>query len=702
MTFSAVRMLKRCVFCLSVFLTANCFATGGGVLASDNMALSLNEQGACDSLKIGGTDIAGAKPESRSGFYVLEYPAKETVRFDGCLKKRFGRLIQDSKSEQARLKLHAEYRQHDGYIEVNGVIEDLSGKDRAVDLVYELPVSAAGWQWWKDYTTRQEIMGSMTNIAYPMACISSEKEQAAVVLAVDGKSPCVYSIEYNAQKEVLLIRFNFGLTKDAKKKLQSRAPFGFLIYSVDPKWGFRAALKKYYDVYADLYKRTAMKDGLQVEALVAEERALNPKWNAGYFAYSRTCRMQACETDLRKSLGMDDYLYVLPGQLELKYLPALPTGYDEAMSVYKKWLEGPDRMNVKESLMSAGVEIKPLIETASLRNSKGQYELNLRDTEWGHKSITFTLNPDPDLFHDQKDKRTFTDVMLDNIDEEINLYPTYAGVFSDSFHGWGGRKNYRREHFRYADFPFAHDENGRIYIYNMLSHLEWITELKKRLAKGGRLVMGNGLRPESQQSFVTMNLDVLMVEVRDLSSVRWDRSMAYQKPFHLSWMGDKSPEGVATCLKACVLNGLLPNRMGAFDQMPEDKNLIPTRMSTEIQQGLIENSYCARDNDLIDKYVPVIIEHSRLGWEPVPYAGTADSEIQIERFGPKDGKVSLAIYNTGKAVKQFTVDLDTKALGINQVTSAKLLFADQTVKSVEKFDLQLPPSGLVVLQIEFK
>jgi hypothetical protein len=695
-------VLKRSVFCFAILMAVNSFASSGGVLAADQLKLSLNGQGACAALNVGAKDIAGAKPESRSGFYVVEYPGKETVVLTGSLKKRFGKLIQDAGSEPAQLKLHAEYRQCDGYIAVNGVIEDLSGKDRAIDLVYELPVSGAGWQWWKDYATRLEVTGCMTNIAYPMACVSSEKDKAAVVLAVDGKSPCVYSIEYNPKKEVLLIRFNLGLTKDAKKKLQSRAPFGFLIYTVDPKWGFRAALKKYYDVYADLYQRKAMKDGLQVEALVAEERVLNPKWNPAYFAYSRTCRMQACETDLRKSLGMDDYLYVLPGQLELKYLPSLPTGYDDAMSVYKQWLEGPDRMNVKESLMSANVEIKPLIEAASLRNSEGKYELNLRDTEWGHKSITFTLNPDPDLFCDQKGKRTFTDVMMANIAEEIKLYPTYAGVFSDSFHGWGGRKNYRREHFRYADFPFTHDEKGRIYIYNMLSHLEWVNGLKERFGKDGRLVMGNGLRPESQQSFVTMNLDVLMVEVRDLSSVRWDRSMAYQKPFHLSWMGDKSPEGMETCLKLCALNGLLPNRMGAFDQMPEDKNLIPTRMSTEIQQGLIENSYCARDNDLIDKYVPVILEHSRLGWEPVPYASTSDPEIQIERFGPKDGKVSLAIYNTGKAAKQIAVDLDTKALGINQVTAAKLLFADQPVKSVERLDMNLAAGGLVVLQIEFK
>jgi hypothetical protein len=669
-----------CLLVGSIFLLIQCAQTDF-TLSTHELELKLDNRGKVSSLAVLGKQYQNLENIANSGFYVVEYPTEDRYEVTGGVKRRGNTISQRAEVDGGELRISAEYNsQYDGYLTVSGEVEDLSGRDRGIDLIYQLPVEATGWYWWEDITSKVRIESGEeygTDI-YPIGCVSSLEEEGGIGLGVAADYPCIYSIEYNPEQSVLLIRFKFGLTQDAKPKLKGRAPFKFLIFPVDPQWGFRDGMAKYYGIYSDIFERQATKDGLLLEETLKEERGANPNWNTDYFAYARTSENKNLNIAItphtefteRETLGIDNYQYVIPGQLEIRYLKKLPKDYNEAISVFKTY-DGPLRALGIESEIKE-LKMEPFIERGSLRDIEGKYIIRIRESIWAGKSVTFPINPDPDLYNGTG-KRTYSRVLLDLIECKLKVIPAYDGIFSDSFSGWGQYTNYRREHFRYADIPLTHDERGKVYISNTLSHREWLSALKERVKPYQGLVMGNGIRPGQQ--FNALLLDILQVETHDLVNFPWYRAMAYKKPFHVQWGRENASATFDSFLKNCTLYGLLPTRMA------------PNRLS-----------YTITDEDLVNLYIPIIIRESSLGWEPVSYALSSDTEIQIERFGPTDGRIMFAIYNQSSSRKSFTLDIYTRDLGID-INKVKSLISGKKLEPENKIELTLDAGEIEVLLI---
>ena len=150
---------------------------------------------------------------------------------------------------------------------------DTTGRDRAVTLLFALPLDATGWQWGDD-ARRSRLIGGSGEFAntvslrcgangkmslYPLAAVWNER--AGLALGLDMDHPAQYRLVYHAGTRQFFIAYDFGLTKDTAK-FPSSAGFRFVLYRFDPRWGFRAALQKYYDLFPQHFTKRVTREGV--------------------------------------------------------------------------------------------------------------------------------------------------------------------------------------------------------------------------------------------------------------------------------------------------------------------------------------------------------------------------------------------------------------------------------------------------------
>jgi hypothetical protein len=148
--------------------------------------------------------------------------------------------------------------------------------DRAVSLQLAFPLAAAGWKLWSDAethvvlpsrgnsssTTSHLFAGQSENVAglphtidrYPMLVLTSADGSRGVMLAVP-MVPTVqlYRVQYDAQRSLLQITFEFGLTASAQR-FPSMATFSCLLVPLaQPEWGFRSALDSYFSLHPGVF-----------------------------------------------------------------------------------------------------------------------------------------------------------------------------------------------------------------------------------------------------------------------------------------------------------------------------------------------------------------------------------------------------------------------------------------------------------------
>jgi len=185
--------------------------------------------------------------------------------------------------------------------------------------------------------------------------------------------------------------------------------------------------------------------------------------------------------------------------------------------------------------------------------------------------------------------------------------------------------------------------------------------------------------------FVT---DVVGLEGRaiDLPRLRYSRTLAYQKPtLRLDYMvlGTRETalatrEGLELFFKRCALYGIYPSVGRYCDKVYE------------------------KFPELYKTYMPVIRQLGAAGWEPVTHAASEDPEVEIERFGPRGGKLFLAVYNRSKETRQVRLTVDTDALGLKAVSAMTELLSGKGLPPAKHVALSLPGDGLQVLALSVR
>ncbi|MBU6402135.1 MAG: hypothetical protein KGS61_17590, partial [Verrucomicrobia bacterium] len=121
------------------------------------------------------------------------------------------------------LELRAQAHAQSNHIVIEGRLTDRTGKDRAITLVFAVPLEAGGWTWGDDLHRHRTIGGrgefadqvsihagaTGSEALYPVAPIWSAR--TGLALALDMGRPAVYRLGYQAGLKVLFIAYDFGL-----------------------------------------------------------------------------------------------------------------------------------------------------------------------------------------------------------------------------------------------------------------------------------------------------------------------------------------------------------------------------------------------------------------------------------------------------------------------------------------------------------
>ncbi|HQE89716.1 MAG TPA: hypothetical protein PLI04_06055 [Verrucomicrobiota bacterium] len=627
--------------------------------------------GASASLRVGRTELGSHAP---AGFLARDFAAGSDF---------YGFAAEGSCAELG-LRLAADFHAGADHIAVSGRLTDTTGRDRAVTLLFALPLDATGWHWGDDARQSRRIEGggefaNTVNLRsgangkmslYPLAAVWNER--AGLALGLDMDHPAQYRLVYHAGTRQFFIAYDFGLVPETAR-FPGGADFRFVIYRFDPRWGFRAALQKYYDLFPRHFVRRVQREGLWMP-FTDIARVPNPA-DFG-FAFQEGAPNVAFDD----RHGIASFVYVEPMSYWLALPADAPRTYASALSVLTNDLRGA-RGAEKAEMAAATL-------TSGIRDAADQFALYLVKAPWCDGGV-FTLNPDPAIPASPEYPFTKAGVMHRQIEAAFRRHQPAAtnttpgagldGVYLDSLEMSSAELNYRREHFRTAQAPLVFDREGRPCQLMIFNTWTFARELARQMHDRGKLVFANSVL--WRFAFPAPLLDVLGTEVNWLSQgeyhpdtdavMNFRRALCRQKPYCLLLNTDYAkftPDRVERFFQRCLFYGVWP---GFFD--PEAASKDPYWASG--------NKWYERDRPLFKKYIPWFRQLTAAGWQAIPHATCDNPRIQIERFGPDPGgAVWLTLFNDTPHPQTGVITADLKALGLKRHPRARMLLSGTPAK----------------------
>jgi hypothetical protein len=645
----------------------------------DGLNLTMRDN-AITSLQVDGKELSGPSP---SGFLVRDFAADSDVF-----------SFSDGACKNLGLNLQSSFNAAKDHLAIEGRVTDTTGRDRAVTLLFALPLDATGWQWGDDARQSRLIGGSgefanTTSLRcgangkmslYPLAAVWSER--TGLALALDMDHPAQYRLVYHAGTRQFFIAYDFGLTKDTTR-FPSSAGFRFVLYRFDPHWGFRSALQKYYDLFPQQFvKRVAREGGWMPFTDIAKV--------PGFDDFGFGFQEGASNVAFDDQHGIASFIYVEPMSHWLAMPRDVPRTYDDALSVLNKDLAGA---RGKQDAEMAAATL-----TSGIENAAGRLFLHLEKAPWCDGGV-FSLNPDPDISTTPEHPFNKAMVMQQaiaaafkrnepkqeapaNQPSTLNYQPTAGldGVYLDSLEMAAGELNYRRDHFRTASVPLVFDREGRPCQLMIFNTWTFERDIAAQMHARGKLLFANAVL--LQFSFPAPQLDVLGTEVNWLQRgayqpdsdaiMNFRRALCRQKPYCLLMNTDFArftPELVERYFQRCLFYGVWP---GFFDEEAASKD--PYWASAK--------KWYERDRSLFRQYIPLLRRVTMAGWQPLTYASCDNPKIVVERFGPEvDDTVFLTLLNDTADTQSGTVMADVKALGLKQPASARELVSGNAATS---------------------
>ena len=610
-------------------------------------------------------------------------------------------LFESSVTPNARIKI---YRNTDyqvviheidrgDYTEVNGELEHLAQGTSSVTLRITFPLSGTNWKWYSElgnvremtpgaeYTDTIEIstkmprdgafngkdlvsggygdpVGKGTMSFYPLSAVSIDNKGTAI--GIDLSIPVVY--RFSAEKGKGLIAEFDVATSPLTEKFPNRAFFKLTQYPFDTKWGMRAALKKYYSINPESFKKRVVNEGIWLPFTTL--RSIN-KWEDFGFAYHETSagtndvkdgqKLPTIASD--KGTGVLSFQYTEPWDVQLP-ITTMDIPYDTLIS--DKIL--PERH-------------REYIRNSATWDKNGQWQARRLKTPWFRSgwAVSITTNTDPGL----PGFNRYQYVLQNEVTPANKL--NVDGVYFDSMEwNWHHDLNYRQDHFKFTDYPLTFSSNvGKPSIWNFVSEFEAMKRISDEMHAQGKLSMGNG---HDWNPFAASNLDLFGAELswyseesHNSSALDFKRAISFQKPIVFllnSGFNDtlftKAPfKGYELYFEKMMAYGFFPSFFStnaSSDPYWKDPK--------KVEDG----------RPFFKKYIPVIKQISAAGWEPITGASGNNKAVKIERFG--EGKQMFFTVKNNDEIKDsdLILTLDLKELGIPNRYSATELIANELLK----------------------
>jgi hypothetical protein len=459
-----------------------------------------------------------------------------------------------------------------------------------------------------------------------------------LALAQDLSCPAVYRVGYQAGLKRLFIAWDFGLSKDTVR-FPGSAPFRFVVYPFDQSWGFRAAWKRYMELFPEFFVVRARDQGIWMPF-----------------------------TDVSTVQGWEDFGFRFhEGNNNVPWDDAhgiLSFRYTEPMTWWMAMKKEAPRtlasaLATREEMIKTGKghesEMASVCESAGMQDESGGPCLQFRDEPWCHGAV-WSLNPNPYLSGGTNAATIYWNPRI-----KEQLYGASAkghldGEYLDSLEGYlTADLNYRREHFRETTVPLAFStEEGLPALYKGLCVYEFTRWLADDVHRQGSLMFANSV--PYKMTWLCPWLDVMGTET--------------------DWMqnGQYRPVSESTLALWRTLSGAKPYLLlmnTDYDKFTYD--LVERYFHQSLFYGMFpgmfshnasENPYWQnpkwynRDRPLFLKYMPIIKQVAQAGWQPVTQATTDQPSLKIERFGPTPaGWLYFTVFNSGPAKQSGHVQI---------------------------------------------
>ncbi|MBM3890440.1 MAG: hypothetical protein FJ388_15115, partial [Verrucomicrobia bacterium] len=582
----------RChLWTTSILLAAFAQARGDPAsLKPDSLRIELDERGVMTSLSIGARAFAGGKESA--GLWVREAPGGSWLTAGlGNGRDRATHFPKAGLNASARVEARTDH------LRVCGAVEDTQrAADRGVDVAFRLPFAPATW--WASVSRKvplgteqvaekrasprelsegeavlEKIEDSgLAQDFLPIACVTDPAERTGVAMAIPPDAACRFRFAYLPKPGCMELQLLFGLSQAASAELKGRAPFRFVIYPVDGRWGLRDAVRRYYAMFPDAFQRRTKASGLWLVSMPSLKDVGDPQ----HYAFWQATRLGEMETATK--LGLGAYPYTIVGHREICHLKRKPASYEDVLAALATKPE-----TTRQGRYS-WEEIKPIVESSGLLDPNDRRVYRLRQTAWGGDSLSFPVNPSPHL-PVSAERPTVASHTLAEVERVLREHPQVAGFFVDSLTMWGSYDNFRRDHFAAVRVPLTHDAAGRVCVRNWMPHVDYLKELRQRI--GPRLVFANGVRPG--RAFCGFECDILGAEnsLRDLESrtqMDFLRVMAGPKP------------------ALCLLN--YPDEMTRAMTEQYVQRFIALGLAPEMRR-VPWPRYKKRDSDLYARFMPI-------------------------------------------------------------------------------------------------
>jgi len=551
----------------------------------------------------------------------------DLLRFDGNLIKQMhppqrGFLLRDVAAdsdfvsiakEALGVRLSAVERLSNGVTFYDVTLENLTGKDRALTLVYTRPVNGRDLTWFHHprraismehkknevmNTTRHEVGSNGLLSRYPFGAVATGAQGIAV--GVDPATPLYFRTGYQPQTRELFLACDIGLVPEKPK-----AYFSICVFDFEAAGGFRSALSRYYALYPDAFKTRIKKQGIWMPfAAISKVEG----WQDFGFRFKEGGN----ETAWDDAHDMLTFRYTEPMTWWMKL-----KGEGE-----RTLIRGEEEAR---NLAAAGNRAALAWQSSAFEDEKGRVPGRVRDTPWCN-GVVWSMNSAPGVAGEVTD---FTNKWnADYIEKQYgpDRKAGLDGEYVDSAEAYvTDDLDFRRSHFAGMERPLCYSlRSHKVGVYKGMIGFEYVRALEREMHNRGHYMMANST-PLSWFWLAPL-LDVMGTETDWNRGGKWNpmpdedllyrRVMCRGKPYCFLMNSDFSKfsyEASEKFMKRCLAYGMFPGYFSAdastghYFTRPELYN---------------------RDRPLFKKYVPLCKLVAEAGWEPLT-GSVADNESVI-------------------------------------------------------------------------
>lgn len=553
-------------------------------------------------------------------------------------------------------------------------VEDRTGRDRALTLVYAWPLPAGDLVFEEDPRTAVPLADNapQRSDAQAMGCGAGGLNRwpfgavsvggRGFALGINTAHPAYFRTAVHPRTRLLFIAFDLGLAPEKRT-----AAFAFRRFTFTG--GFRGALAAYAAREPDAFKTRVPEQGIWMPF-----RAIKSVENWQDFGFK--FKEGNDETAWDDAHGIFTFRYTEPTTWWLSM--------DKAHGTNRFTMA--DCLAKVESLAAKGDPRARAWRGSVMRDEDGARVGRVMDTPWCRGAI-WLLSPLPDIagICEYKVKNT-----------EADFAKFYAkpfpvgqdGEYIDSAEGYlTPTLDFNRAVFAASDTPlvFSSDEDHRPALFKGLSMYEYVRRTAARVWPCGRFVMANGV--PGRWPWLPAYVDVGGTETQWIDAEgRWrpesHRSLLYKRALSMGkpycYLQNVDFEKFAYAdmenfMRHCVAYGLFP---GCFSHNASEGHYF-TR--PEVYN---------RDRPLFKKYVPLCKMLSEAGWRPVnTLVASTDARVFVEQFGAR----YVTVFNSARATVKVRLTAKAGARASEHVEGGEVSFADGVAT------LELAPDAVRVL-----